>query len=419
MNAGFPSQDRAARRVVRPVSIALIFLAVVATLLGGEVASAFGATSPTTTPQAGAKDVTFGIQPATGTKPDGRGYFDFGATPASQLVDHVAVQNFSYKPLTLAVSATDAANTAEGNFALKGQTAPSRDVGTWITIDPAQQTVTVPPRSYVIVPFLLKVPKGANPGDHAGGILATLESRVTSPSGQNLKLLQNVGTRVFVRVSGPLHPGFTVQNLQASYAGTANPAGKGTVTFTFVVHNTGNVALGGKQTIWVSGLFSSTYVHALPQIQLLLPGSTIKEAVKIGGVFPQVRMTAHVSISPLVIPGSVEPPSGPYTGSVSFWAIPWTLFAIIAATIGGAVLWFLRRRRRNPPERPTGPDGDRPAAGTEDEPATGNGPAEAGSPDGGAAEGPGDGSAAPGGTPPPEIPAPRTPAVAVGDGEAG
>ena len=330
---------------------------------------AFGQqTTPTTVVPVGKSgEVTFGIQPATSGKPDARGYFLYGAGVSSHLTDYVAITDYSYQPLTLTLESTDIVNTADGRLSLEGQLAAVRDVGQWIRIPAVYKTIKVPARRYVIVPFTVLVPADATPGDHAGGILVTLASSVTSPSGQRLKLLQNVGVRMFVRVSGPLHPRLSINSLKADDTTTLNPIGNGRVTVTYDVRNTGNVALGGRQSVWVTGLFGSkSTAKSPPDIPLLLPGSSMKERVVVAGVFPEVSETAHVSIKPLVIPGTTMPPSGPYTAQTSFLAIPWILLAILAAIVLLVLAWFWRRRRRRlKPKNVSGSPGVGPAGDPE------------------------------------------------------
>ena len=308
-------------------------------------------TTPTTKPSTSKPVVTFGIQPSSADAPDGRGYFDFTATPGARLQDHVAVTNYSTSTLlTLTLKATDASNTAEGDFALLPPNSPAPELGAWVVLPANETTLVVAPRKTVIVPFELRLPQNASPGDHIGGIEATLASSVESPSGQRLKLLQSVGTRLFVRVSGPLHPKLSVTDMTVAFTGTPNPLGKGRVTLTYRVKNTGNVALGGDQTAWVSGLFGGKVKGPkLPTVQLLLPGYSVSEKVSFPAVFPQIEMGAHVSITPLVVPGSQQPPSGPYRGSSAFLAVPWTLIAIVAGIILILVflnIWFRRRQAR-------------------------------------------------------------------------
>lgn len=302
--------------------------------------------------------VTFGIQPASSKGPDGRGYFDLGSTPGGQYTDRIAVTNYADQPITLTLHPTDAVNTPEGDFALLPPNASSVQFAPWIKIPSQNLTLNLGPRGTVVLPFQLQVPKSATPGDHVGGITATLQSFVISPSGQRVQLLQSVGTRIFVRVSGPLHPAFTIERLVARYKGTLNPVGSGRVTLTYIVHNTGNVALGGQQTVSVSGLFGSkNTAKKTPRIQLLLPGFSVGESVAFPGVFPEFVMTGHVSISPLVIPGSQQPPSGPYRGTVHFWAVPWILVLIVVIVLGLLSWLILRRRRRRRPDPAGGEPG--------------------------------------------------------------
>jgi hypothetical protein len=362
--SGSISRKSASRRTLG-AGFALLLLGLLLGLVAASTApsSAFGQQSTTTTtaPSGKSGQVTFGIQPASNGKPDGRGFFLYGAGVGSHLTDYVAIIDYSYQPLKLTLESSDIVNTTQGNLALQGQLSPLRDLGKWIQIPSAYKTVEVPARGYVIVPFTLVVPAGATPGDHAGGILATLASSVTSPSGQRLKLLQNVGVRMFARVSGPLNPRLSITNLKADYQDNLNPIGDGSVTVTYVVSNTGNVALGGRQNVWVTGLFGTkSRAKSPPNIPLLIPGSSLKERVVVPGVFPAFLEHAHVSIYPLIIPGTTLPPTKSFSAQTSFFAIPWILVAIVAAFVLVVIGWIWRRRRRRrrleSPSEPATPD---------------------------------------------------------------
>ena len=201
--------------------------------------------------------VTFGTQTSSATKPDSRGIYLFGATPGGRIIDHVAILNYSDQTASFLIRGTDAVDTPQGGFAALPINERSHDLGAWIAVPKSDLTVTLRPAADVIVPFLIEVPAGATPGDHIGVITATLVSSVISKSGQRLRLLQTVGTRIFLRVSGPLHPALTVTGIAVQHQGTLDPIGTDTAKVTYTVSNTGNIALGGLQTVYVSGLFGS------------------------------------------------------------------------------------------------------------------------------------------------------------------
>lgn len=319
--------------------LALVFLTVLA------APASYASSKPLPGPRNPGTNATFGIQPAGPKGVDARSYFTFNATPGAVVADYVAVTNYSTKPLRLSMYATDAVNTISGDFALLPQTQRPRDVGSWISLPSYAGRLAVPARHRVIVPFRLAVPASATPGDHVGGIAVTLTSSVTSPSGQRLKLLQSVGSRVFLRVSGPLRPRLSITHLQVHYRGSANPVHLGDVVVSYVVTNTGNVALGGRQHVKVQGLFADKTAPRQPDIKLLLPGSSVTEHATIHGVFPQIRMSADVSVRALVIPGSVQPPTKPFTATAGFFAIPWALLLFLVAVAVAVRLAYAWRAR--------------------------------------------------------------------------
>ena len=304
--------------------------------------------------------VTFGVEPYSPPSKLGvssaRPYFGYSLTPGAHVHDVAALLNYSTQPLLLSIGVADAVNTSTGGFALRPPTQRSLDVGTWVIL-PVRKTYLVPARhaetatspaspGEVLVPMTMIVPQNAQPGDHAGGMVATLESSIRSASGQLFHLDQRVGSRIFVRVVGPLHPRLTISNLVASYHATANPAGKGSATVSYTVQNTGNVALGGNQTVSISGLFGPTASAVrMAQVPLLLPGGSVRFRVTVPGVWPTFRLTAHVTIKLLVLPGSTEPAAGPFTATEGLWAIPWVLLGIVVL-VGLAGWWYVRRRRR-------------------------------------------------------------------------
>lgn len=370
----------AARPAARSASRLGTVLALAVLTLAGLGAVPAEAASPSPTPsaaQTGAspagpgtgdptKVVTFGVQPATPTKagvmaPDSRPFLYYAAAPGSTITDHVAILNYSTKPLTLSVYSTDAVNDDKGGFALLPTSERPTDAGAWTSVGTKPVTVTIPARTraangqesygFRIVPLTVKVPADASPGDHVGGVVASLVSAANDPNNPNVRLDQRVGTRMFIRVAGALKPDLAIENLSATYTGTLNPVGKGTATVDFTVANRGNVKLGGRITVDVSGLLGRTASVTLPDQGLILPGNAVNFSVEVTDVLPQVRDTATVTVIPLKLQGDADPELPDVVASTSFWAVPWTLVAIILILVLlGWAAWRRRARRAASPE---------------------------------------------------------------------
>jgi hypothetical protein len=334
----------------RGVSLRLsVIVAFVMAFLAWPVASASAA--PASKPPA---KVTFGVEPASSRGADGRPYFSFGVTPGALVYDHVAVLNYSLVPLTLQLYATDAVETSAGGFGLLPASVTPTGAGAWITLPPQFSTVRVPARSAkgpgeIVVPVLVHVPDRATPGDHVGGIVASLRT-VGTNKGQNVILVVRVGTRVFIRVAGALAPGISLTDLHASYHGTLNPIGQGRVTVSYVVSNTGNVDLALTQSVSVSGPLADR--RATPgAVPLLLPGASVRESAVVTGVWPQFLLQATVSALPSAPVGSGDLPAlVSASARTSLWAIPWSfLGAIVLVLLALGLLYRARRRPAAPP----------------------------------------------------------------------
>lgn len=349
---------RSARRIA-----AVLAACVLAVLPAAETASAAShAASHTAAARPGAGPngrTTFGVQPSSADKPDGRPNYSYGVTPGAVIRDHIAIWNYGAKPLTLNVYAADAVNSAEGGFDLLPRATKSSDGGTWIKL--GRSRVTVAARSRVIVPFTLTVPRTVTPGDHPAGIVASLSAVRTGAKGDRVQVDQRVGARMYLRVAGRLRPLLSVEDLRTDYHGTANPFGTGTATVSYTVRNTGNVRLAAEQTVRVHDAFGGiATVKGSRDLAEILPGNALRISVTATGVLPTVRDTTTVSVDAVSVRGDVAIPDLPsLTRSQDFWAVPWSLLAVLSAVAAVATGWWLRRRRRR---RGPHPDDARTAA---------------------------------------------------------
>lgn len=119
------------------------------------------------------------------------------------------------------VCASDALTTPSGGIDLLTADKKPSDVGSWFTTK--STTLTLKSQQSTTVPFTLTVPADATPGDHYGGVVTSL---VTETQGKTVRLDHRLGSRLYLRVNGPLTPALTVGGLHATYRGTLDPAGQ-------------------------------------------------------------------------------------------------------------------------------------------------------------------------------------------------
>jgi hypothetical protein len=269
--------------------------------------------------------------------------------------DHVGIVNVGSHPLSLVVYATDGLNGDAGALGLQLQSTPPVDVGAWVSLalPDGGFKIIVPARRTVVVPFSVHIPSNAQPGDHVGGIVVSLISRVTNGTGINGRLEQRVGVPMFIRVSGPLNPELSVEDLGVEYHPNLDPFGAGSATVTYRVRNTGNVELSGIQRVSVTGLFGTTATaNNVANLPLLLPGGSATMRITVPGDYPEFLEKAHVNIQPLGRLGDVDPSLVPVVASAQIWAVPWLLLLI---TVGVAMALLVIRRFRRRGKGPKSP----------------------------------------------------------------
>jgi hypothetical protein len=302
--------------------------------------------------------ITFGVQPALRSAPDStRADFSYSATPGARINDYIAVRNYALAPVTLQTYAGDAFNGPTGAFDVLRRGQKSKDLGAWISL--TRPSVTIPGRSFVIVPFRIQLPANAIPGDHDAGIVAAIITQELRSNKSRVSVEERVGARVRIRVSGPLKPELSVRRLNTIFTGSLTPLGSGRAKVTYEIVNTGNVVLSTTQRVEVHAMIGGTKLApTLPAVNSLLPGSSIKESVIVRGVTPGIRVKATVILDPK------SPPTEPVTGlvqvrkSASTWAVPWTFLGLIVLLLLMFIalrLWLRRRSRKRAavvPEQP-------------------------------------------------------------------
>lgn len=279
------------------------------------------------------------VEPAANDFGAGRESFRYTANPGGQVEDGIVVVNPGTAALHLALSAADAVTTDTGELDLVPEDAASKGVGAWVRLN--QDDVLIPPGESVELPFSVALPDDAEPGDYMGGIVT---SRAQGDGSQR------VGIPIRLRVGGALKPSLALEGVHVDYADTPNPLGKGDATVTYTIRNTGNAILNARQAVSVSGPFGRWDVDAgkLADSPSLLPGDTWKVSAPVHGVTPAVRLTATVSLVPLLTDaaGSTAPLTT-VEASGHAWTVPWSLLVAVVLVCGlvAAGVAFRPRRR--------------------------------------------------------------------------
>ncbi|MFB8387416.1 hypothetical protein ACFC3F_09800 [Microbacterium sp. NPDC055910] len=314
--------------------------AIVSTLVLGLGFAAVSAPAATA-----ADDVTtWAVQPSSAEGPDGRDAFVYTLAPGETVTDYIGVSNLGTTPLNLRVYAMDAAMTADGAFTLPPADTPSTDVGTWVGFN-GDGVFTVEPGTRIDVPFRLTVSPTASPGDHAGGIVASVVELAGGGDGeQQVAVDRRVGARVYVNVPGDQLPAVDVSNVSIAYS--ASPIfASGPATVSFDVTNDGNMRVGGPATIEITGPFglSLDAVHEI-EVPEILPGATVTLSAELEDVPPALLLFATVTLEPMMS-GAAADVDGEHSATGMAWAVPWLLIVALVIVIAIIVLVWLRGRR--------------------------------------------------------------------------
>lgn len=362
-----PSRRTAVRSGIRLAAVALS----AALAIGATLACATNAHAAPAKPKPAAPTVSWSVSPATATGFDTkRAFYDYSAQPGVTLTDHVAVTNYSTRPIAFHVYAADGTTDYKtAAFTLISGAKASKDLGSWVSVKggastcPASDTgtklteclgklgttVTIQPKTAVILPFKVSIPKNATPGDHAAGIVAAYTQKGAGKTAVAVE--QRVGARIYLRVAGKLTPRLTASGAVIGFHGGKNPFGGGSSTIGFDLSDTGNTRLSADTAVKITGPFGIpiTTVTA-PEVQDILPGGVAHVQAKVASGVPRLLLLfGGITVTAVHADGNATSdrlPAGIHSTAIT-WAVPWVwilvLVLVVAAVVGG--LWWRRRSR--------------------------------------------------------------------------
>ena len=218
------------------------------------------------------------IAPTSGSATSKAGsYFVIPATPGQAVVQSLTISNSGPASVTYDLTAVDAITGTGGGVVFMLETDPVTSSGAWLTLSAA--TIDVLAGQSKVVPFTVKVPADATPGNHVAGI--SISERTAGATARPL-------------ASGDVSVGVTIRSrrvlaVQVDVAGTATPslagvsAGAGIrptgVYAEVTLKNSGQVFLHPTGTVTLSdpsgkALFDTTF-----KLDTFVPGTTTVVAV--------------------------------------------------------------------------------------------------------------------------------------------
>lgn len=216
-------------------ALALAAAAVLATLAGPVAA-------------ASAAGPTFALKPATEAK---LGYFVLAAKPGATLRGKVEVINVGSKAGRTSLYPVDATTGQTSGAVYRSRKEPRRGVGGWIKL--GKGTIELAPGQSQVVPFTVRVPSGADAGQHLGGIVAQRSTQVAAnqaaPGGKKkngfkVKIQALSVLAVQVNVPGP-------ERSRMALSGIKPGDQPGHQSLLLGIGNTGNVLVKGTGSLKV------------------------------------------------------------------------------------------------------------------------------------------------------------------------
>jgi len=290
-----------------------------------------------------AAEQRWSVLPAEQPKLGSRVRFDYKANPGQVISDRVVISNLTSAPMVFRVYAADAYTSLEGAFTVPPGAELAAHAGSWVSLPPKNYKVL--PGHPLTLPFVLRVPTNATPGDQAASIVASVTEKQTNADGQLVNVDRRVGTRIYLRVNGPIKPELSVSVDSTHYRQPALLLGGGKLGVTYRIRNTGNSRLlNGSGRVEVTGPLGvdlgTLKTGELPE---LLPGSEMVKTVQVDGVWPVGALSATTRINAITAEGQLPA----LNNSADLWATPWFLVVLIlAVALVFGVRYGLRLRRR-------------------------------------------------------------------------
>lgn len=279
----------------------------------------------------------FGIKPSiTGKTTLEGGHFAYAVEPGATIADEATVVNYTDESINVRIYPADVRSAKGGALAPAQRDERMRGTGAWIELDdPEMATLGIAPHQQRVVPFRLRVPKTAVPGDHPGALVAALD---LGANGRGVNVQVRAALMVRLTVLGDVVLGVDVGRI------TSHPT-EGGYRVDVPVRNTGNVLFttNGLLNLRRGGRTIATLPLRPHGIYVIPDGETTLSVLwrrppKLGRVEAVARVAASVG----------DRPARTFTSERTFTFVPWLASGLVltALALGSVLLVCTRPRRR-------------------------------------------------------------------------
>jgi hypothetical protein len=315
--------------------------------------------------------------------PVGLSYFVYGGAPGTTLTGQVRVKNVGTATGDVAVYPVDATTGKTSGTVYLDQRAPRENVGRWTSLDAGR--ITLAPGEARVVSFRVKVPDGALPGQHVGGIVAenlTVQVGTPTPQQNGGALVTDIRRLVVVAVQVNV-PGRMTSKVTVSGVGAGGTQGHQTLEIGLA--NTGNTIVKPQGVMDVANSSGRRLQHLTFAMDSVLPWTGIdypvlvqREALGAGTYTADIKLvygsgqvtryhgTFEISQQDVdrafqgAPPALTRPPAAASShGQAIGLAAGLVAVVIIGLLIGNAAVRRRRRIDRRGPESSTGRVGGR------------------------------------------------------------
>lgn len=222
--------------------------------------------------------------------------FNFEISPGQSREAGIIVNNLGGRAITVSTYSADGTNSSQGTFALTSRSYEQKHIGTWVTF--AEPSVTIPPRQQMTIPFIVKVPENATPGNYGGGIAVEASSAdLKGEDGLEEAGAVTTAARIYVRMFVSV-PGEKIEDYEWTDFGFNGKTDSYKSSFFFSFKNNGNTIIIAEPRVELFGF------PPLKESTLTLPNITIQPGTALEKI--QLRWDDQPPFGYYVATGTVD-----------------------------------------------------------------------------------------------------------------